>query len=142
MESFPFQPSQAGELNSSLVHRLLGLEQLIDDVVARGDGKAWDKEKFKYEERCFGRYFGSISSNAKMWLGVEFWMWARRANTPLWLWIDRDGSIEAPMEMFQEDDGLYFPIRLPEGPQSHRVVDNVFDQVRRAVSWSESPEAR
>ena len=142
MESFPFQPFQAGELDSSLARKILGLEQLIDDVVARGDGKVWNlKDKYiKYEWRCFGRYFTSLSSNVDMWLGAQFWMWARRADTPLWLWIDRDSSTEAPMQVFPEDDGLYFPIRLPEGSESHRAVDDVFGQVCEVVSWSESPE--
>ena len=145
MESFPFQPFQASELNSSLAHKILGLEQLIDDVVIRGDRTVWntEQENIKYEfgrYRAYGRYFTPISGNAHMWLGVQFWMWARRADTPLWLWIDRSGSIGAPRQVLQEDDGLYVPIRLPEGAESHRVVDDVFGQVRRAVSWSESPE--
>lgn len=145
MESFPFQPFQAGELDSSLARKILGLEQLIDDVVARGDGTAWnpEQENIKYEFgrfRAYGRYFTPISGNVNMWLGVQFWMWARRADTPLWLWIDRSGSTDAPMQVLQEDDGLYVPIRLPEGPEAHRAVDDVFDQVREAINWSESPE--
>ena len=142
MESFPFQPFQAGELDSSLARKILGLEQLINDVVARGDGEAWNEKSFRYQERCFGRYFTSISSNVNVWLGVEFWMWARRADTPLWLWTDRSGPMEeAPMRVLQEDDDdFYVAIRLPEGAESHRAVDDVFGQVRRAVRWSESPE--
>ena len=145
MESFPFQPFQPGELDSSLARKILGLEQLIDDVVARGDGTAWnpEQENIKYEFgrfRAYGRYFTPISGNVNMWLGVQFWMWARRADTPLWLWIDRSGSTDAPMQVLQEDDGLYVPIRLPEGPEAHRAVDDVFGQVLRAVSWSESSE--
>ena len=142
MESFPFQRFQASELDSSLARKILGLEQLINEVVAHGDREeAWDKGSFKYEERCFGRYFTSISSNVNMWLGVEFWMWARRYDTPLWLWINSSVPTEAPMRVFQEDDDdSYFSIRLPEGLESHRVVDDVFGQVLRAVSWSESSE--
>lgn len=142
MESFPFQPIQAGELNSSLARKILGLEQLIHDVVARGEGTLWHQKQrhIKYEWRCFGRYFAPISSNASMWLGAQFWMWARRDDTPLWLWIDIGGSMEAPMHVLQEDDGSYVPIRLPEGAEPHRVVDDVFAHVREAVIWSESPE--
>lgn len=131
MESFPFQPFQADELDRSLARKILGLEQLINDVVDRGDGKVWnqDHKDIKYEWRCFGRYLTPISSNVGMWLGSQFWMWARRVDTPLWLWIDSSGSIEAPIQMLQEDDGLYVPIHLLEDVESNQVMDDVFDQL-------------
>jgi len=74
-----------------------------------------------------------------MWLGAEFWMWARRADTPLWLWIDSSSPISAhqlrgfenPIDVFEEDDGIYVPIHLLVGVEYHRVLDDVVDQLRK-----------
>ena len=137
-----FQPLQREELSPSLARRVLGVEQLINDVVDRGDAKDWMSQgKIKYEEMCFGRYFGLRDDNGDLWLGTEFWMWARRADTPLWLWIDPDSPISAhqlrnlgtPTEVFEEDDGLYVPIHLPVGIEYHRVLDSVEGKLREVA---------
>ena len=138
-----FQPLQREELSPSLARRVLGLVQLINDAVARRDGKDWMSQgKIKHEEVCFGRYFGLPDDDGgSMWLGTEFWMWARRADTPLWLWIDPDcpisahklRSLEDSIDVFEEDDGLYVPIHLPVGIEYHRVLDSVVDQLRSII---------
>lgn len=138
-----FQPLQREELSPSLARRVLGLVQLINDAVDRGDGKDWMSQgKIKYEEVCFGRYFRLRDDRSDLWLGTEFWMWARRADTPLWLWIDPSSPISAyqlrnvenPTDVFEEkDDGLYVPIRLPIGIEYHRVLDSVEKQVTRVA---------
>ena len=135
-----FQPLQREELSPSLARRILGLEQLINDVVARGNGKYWMPQgnSTKYEEMCFGRYFRLCDDHSDLWLGTEFWMWARRADTPLWLWIDPDSPVSAhqlrnlgtPTNVFEEDDGLYVPMHLPIGIEYHRVLDSVEGKLR------------
>ena len=144
MESFPFQPFQAGELDSSLACKILGLEQLINDVVARGDGEVWNPEqqsiKHEWREwRCFGRYLASIPSSTDMWFGAQFQMWARTDdNTPLWFSTTPSSSQKASqkrnfglsIQVYEDDDELFLPIHLPEGAKSHQAVDNVYDQLR------------
>ncbi|MYE08923.1 MAG: hypothetical protein F4Y05_04895 [Acidimicrobiaceae bacterium] len=140
-----FQPLQREELSPSLARRVLSLERLINDVVARGDERDWMSQgkSIKYEEMCFGRYFGLRDGHGEdMWLGAQFWMWARRADTPLWLWIDSSSpisahqlrSLENPIDVFEEDDGLYVPIRLLVGVEYHHVLDDVVDQLRRIAA--------
>ena len=137
-----FQPLQREELSPSLARRVLSLERLINDVVARGDDRDWMSQgkSIRYEEMCFGRYFGLRDGHGDdMWLGAAFWMWARRADTPLWLWIDSSSpisahhlrSLENPIDVFEEDDGIYVPIHLPVGVKYHRVLDDAVDQLRR-----------
>ena len=137
-----FQPLQKEELSPSLARRVLSLERLINDVVARGDERDWMSlgKSIRYEEMCFGRYLGLRDSHGdNMWLGAQFWMWARRADTPLWLWVDSRSPISAhqlrsfgnPIDVFEEDDGIYVPIHLLVGVEYHHVLDDVVDQLRR-----------
>ena len=141
-----FQPLQREELSPALARRILSLEQLINDAVARGDERDWMSQgkSIRYEEGCFGRYFELLEDHGvSMWLGAEFWMWARRADTPLWLWMDPSSpisvqqlrSLENPIDVFEEDDGPYVPIHLPVGVEYHHVLDDVVDQLRRIAEW-------
>ena len=136
-----FRPLLSEELGPSLARRVLSLERLINDAVARGDGEDWisDGENVKHEEMCFGRYFMlPDGGDCSLWLGADFWSWARRADTPLWFWSDSGSPSTAsrlreladPFDVFEEDGELFVPIRLPVGVEYHRVLYSVEGKLR------------
>ena len=136
-----FQPVRTEELGPSLARRVLSLERLINDVVARGDEEGWMSQgkSIKHEEMCFGRYFTLPEvSGCSLWLGTAFWMWARSADTPLWFWSDsgspstarRLRELAGRVDVVVKDGEPWVPIRLPVGVEYHRVLDDVVHQLR------------
>ena len=142
-----FQPIHPEEIGLVLPRRIRGLNRLIDDVIdARGVKEGWMTTtglRATPQREGYGRYFRFVDDASgrtipgDLFLCVNFRRWAISAETPLWLWIGHDvsvnvGTLRDSMPLMVENAGSVtdVPIFLKTGVEYETVLDDVVRQVR------------
>ena len=136
-----FQPIHMEELAPSLPRRMRWINRLIDDVIRQGRREleiTTKNVRATPQREGYGRYFRIIGVEGDFFLGVNYWLWATSANTPLWLWIG--GKVPVNFDKLRdkypslaeyESYGYYdVPIRLKTGVEYQAVLNNVVCQIR------------
>ena len=130
-----FLPIRSDELSPEFARRAVWYARLVDDAVDnRGVSQGWmstDGLRATPLRHGYGRYFRFVGARGDFWLGINFVMWARSGDTPLWLWHrsnrNRDGWKRSA-------GGVYwFPIRLKPGAEYPEVLDDVAFQLKAAA---------
>ena len=141
MDEDAFLPIRSEELGPEIPRRLLGLPRLVDDAIAYGSEAGWaTKDGGGSAGRHFyGHFF--LLCGAHVWFGVDFKLWARNGDTPLWLQLNKGGgragrSPTIGLEAARRALGLpsdvrHAPVHLPVGVEYDAVLANVVDQLER-----------
>ena len=142
----PFQPIHTEELASSLAHRILFIDQLIDDVInSRGEKLGITIEGRRRTSRpgLYGQYFRFTDVEEKFFgeffIGINFRLWETVGDIPLWLQIDKT-TVRVDVEKLQSEFPLmppsidksyyvYVPIDLKTGEEYQAVLDDVVSQI-------------
>ena len=139
MDEDAFLPLRSEEFAPEFPRRMLGFRRLIDDATDRGRKAGWISTKGLYvtpQTHGYGRYLRLWGAGA--WFGVNFKLWARRGDTPLWLTFyesagkQKDtevslGEIRRALQL--PDDVSDFPIHLHVGVEHDAVLDDVAAQL-------------
>ena len=137
-----FQPIHSEEFGPSLARRIRWLNRLIDDVVdGHGVKQGWMSVsglRATPQRAGYGRYFRFTGAPGDLFLGVNYNLWATRADTPLWLRINENVPVnpEKLRDMapsLVEMEGLrryYFPIYLKTGVEYEAVLNDVVSHVQ------------
>ena len=142
-----FLPIQLEELAPSIPRRMRSINGLIDAIVdGHGAKEGWlstDRRHATAQREGYGRYFRSVGSDGKpvngdFFLCVNFWLWATKADTPLWLWISsRVGanlsklqSLGNPIVEHGNQGPFDVPIYLPTGEERQQVLEVAANKVK------------
>ena len=147
MDEDAFLPIRSEEFRPEIPRRIRGLLSLISKVSERGRQDGW-----VVSPNWSGNHQTMKLADTFMWFGIEFDLWAKYHETPLWLWVDPYGSDkrdrsgkraelrrkldplkEDPPGIIDKDGLLLVPIRLPVGVEETAVVDDVFRQLERVA---------
>lgn len=142
----PFQPIHTEELAPSLAHRILFIDQLIDDVInSRGEklGITIQDRRRTSRPGLYGQYFRFMDVEGEFFgeffIGINFRLWETVGDTPLWLRIDKT-TVWVDVEKLQSEFPLrppsidksyyvYVPIYLKTGEEYQAVLDDVVSQI-------------
>ena len=137
-----FPPLSAEDTSSDFGRRMAGYANLVDDAVSRGVAQEWMSIKgLKATPRRYGygRYFRFAGVRGYFWLGINHVSWARRADTPLWL---RRSHNKNGLELNDNSQENWFPIRLKLGVEYHEILDDVAAQLKeKARDFGANPPA-
>ncbi len=125
-----FSPLSAEDTSSDFGRRMAGYANLVDDAVSRCVAQEWMSTKgLKATPRRYGygRYFRFAGVGDYFWFGINYFSWARREDTPLWLRHshDKDG-----WQLNGNSPKNWFPIRLKLGVEYHEILDDVAAQLK------------
>ena len=142
-DSAAFLPIKPGEFAPAIPRRILQLNQLVDDVVARARERGFVKTDGLYatsQRYGYGRYIKLGTERADRWggawFGVHSELWAQYAETPLWLtfhsggsWGENVLSVDSLRQRLGEDVWARtpnsIPVHLPTGVEYDAVLDSV-----------------
>ena len=142
-----FLPISMQELGPSLARRVRWLNRLVDDVVdGHGVKQGWMSVsglRATPQRDGYGRYF-RIRNNlgdvikGDLFLCVNFGRWATSGDTPLWLWISSNLSVNAPQLRVDVPSVVEYgsngpydaPIYLTAGVEYERVLADVVRQIK------------
>ena len=125
-----FPPLSAEDTSSDFGRRMAGYTNLVDDMVARGVAQEWMSTRgLKATPRRYGygRYFRFAGVGDYFWFGINYFSWARRADTPLWL---RHSHNKNGLELNGNSPKNWFPIRLKLGVEYHEILDDAAAQLK------------
>ena len=92
-----FSPIHSEDLSPNFGRRVIGYNQLVDDVVdSRGVQEQWmdiDALRATPQRYGYGRYFRFSGVSGSCWFGINHERWARSGDTPLWLLLSIGSSI-------------------------------------------------
>lgn len=135
VDSEAFLPLRPEEFGPAFPRRMLNLHMLIDATTdrARKEGFVSTKRlKATPQPHGYGRYiwiFGKDSPWALAWLGVDYRLWAREVETPLWLQLY--DSRDMPLADIERKLGYtYYSFTLPTGVEYDAVLDSVVAELR------------
>ena len=142
MDSEAFLPWRADELGPEFARRMLQLPGLIDAATARARTLGWlSTTGFQATSlhTGYGRYMRLAGMSARF--DVNFEHWAKRGDTPLWLWLyninDLDENETLSRLRALEKSGAilgnewYIPINLTTGAEYDEVLNCVVEQLVR-----------
>ena len=138
-----FMPIQPEELGADRARRMVWYNQLVDDaVLARGVPEEWMDNKGLHTgggKNGYTRYFRFSGVDPAFGLGVNYNLWARNGDTPLWLGLYYDhwskvnmhavgGELNLPV--VEADSFRWVPIHIKTGVEYDAVLDDVAAQLR------------
>lgn len=156
MDEDAFLPILSGELGPELPRRINNLRRLlIPNVVRRGREAGWVNTSgmaASGNENGYGQNMRlGHDVHTCVWLGYNFYDWARFRETPMWLKLGdqdwrQDGlksdEVRRRLQPLQQEDPpgiidrsnrLLVPIYLPVGVEETAVVDSVVAQLERVA---------
>ncbi len=141
-----FMPLRREELGPVFARRMRGLNQLIDDVVgARGVEEQWmDTNGLRAtpQRYGYGRYLRLSVVEGDLWFGVNHDLWATREDTPLWLWLSSSilekRRAQLQLQLYDEGNGGWAPVRLKTSADYDAVLDDVASQLKAIADKVES----
>ena len=118
------------------------LRRIIDSATGRGVGGGWlTKSRLKRVPRSYGygRYVRFSGSSVLAWFGINYNLYERNGETPLWLWFDkpalRRGRLNhAQLEALRKEcqlRGRWVPLILKPGVEFSDVLDGVGNHLER-----------
>ena len=132
-----FLPMHSEELSPDFARRVVGFNQIADDVVnSRGVPEKWMTThglQATSQRYGYGRYFHFIGLEWDFWFGVNHELWARKGDTPLWLAIHDKNQInkdEIARALNVEAHDNWVPILPKLGVEYDQVVDDVAAQLK------------
>ena len=137
-----FPPLSAEDTSSDFGRRMAGYANLVDDMVSRGVAQEWMSTrglKATPQRYGYGRYFRFAGVRGYFWFGINYFSWARRADTPLWLRRSHDKN---GYELSAGSPKNWSPIRLKLGVEYHEILDDVAAQLKeKARDFGANPPA-
>ena len=135
-----FLPLSQEELGQAFPRRMQGMNRLIDEVTELGKTKGWiNKEGVSSVPQWhgYGRYFrftGVEGDYTTAFLGVNFWLWADKVATPLWLRFGQGFTdwmlAQVDVEVYRFWSAQWTPIYLKTGLEYHELLDDVESQMQ------------
>ena len=132
-----FLPMHSEELNPDFARRVVGFNRLADDVVnSRGVPEKWMTThglQATSRRYGYGRYFHFIGVEWDFWFGVNHELWARNADTPLWLAMYDNNQMsrdEIGSALNVEAHDNWIPIHPKLGVEYDQVVDDIVSQLK------------
>ena len=132
-----FLPLHGEEFAASLPRRLLQYRKIVDDAVdAHGVPDGWmtiQGLRPAATSSYSGRYFRFIGIPADLFLCIDYELWGRQGETPIWLGIS--GGVPINLEALPTEQGStrgwsYVPIRLKTRAEYDEVLADVVHQVK------------
>ena len=136
-------PIQPEELGADRARRVVWYNQLVDDaVLARGVPEEWMDNKGLHTgggKNGYTRYFRFSGVDPDFGLGVNYNLWARNGDTPLWLGLHYyhwskvnmhavGGELNLPV--VDANSFRWVPIHIKTGAEYDAVLDDVAAQLR------------
>ena len=138
LDAEAFLPVHSEDLSPDFGRRVVGYNQLVDDVVgARGVPGGWmDINGMQATSRRYGygryfRFFG-MSESSWLWFGVNHELWARSGDTPLWLRVGDgiDANVyEIGRALNVQVQERWFPIHPRLGVEYPEVLNDVVSKL-------------
>ena len=132
-----FLPMHSEELSPEFARRVIGFNQIADDVVnSRGVPEKWMTTlglQATSRRYGYGRYFHFIGVEWDFWFGVNHELWARNADTPLWLAIHDNNQMsrdEIGRALNVEAHDNWIPIHPKLRVEYDQVVDDIVSQLK------------
>ena len=132
-----FLPMHSEELSPDLPRRVVGYNQLADDVVnSRGVPEKWMTTRglqATSRRYGYGRYFRFSGVELVFWFGVNHERWARNGDTPLWLKIYDSNQMsmdEIGRELNVQVQDDWIPIHPKLGVEYEQVLDDVVSKLK------------
>jgi len=160
-DSDAFLPLRRCELGPEISRRVLSLNNLVDDVIARLVARKVANTKglsTSAGSEFIGRYvfigadLDAENAQAKgwcAWLGIHFSWWAKHRETPLWIsFVDNKGQtdLNKVRKRLQHDedfcqDLVAIPIYLPVGVEYDAVIEAVVNRINEIGDDLGDPQA-
>lgn len=134
-DSPAFLPLRVPELGPELPRRMLNYQRLVDDATARLVRKGRAKTEGQVSSRTtgYGRYvhIGSESTWACARLGVDYELWSKKGDAPIWIQFDNDTNtipLNEILKRLGQNDGAR-PLRLRPGVEYEEVLSDLVKQL-------------
>lgn len=132
-----FLPIHAEHLDPEIGRRVVAYNQIVDAAVDdRGVKCGWmdiSKARATAQSYGYGRYFGFIGVLGHCWFGINHERWARKGDTPLWLFLSDDvpGDMdEIGRELDVRVEERWVPIHPKKRAERAEVLDDVVRQLK------------
>ena len=149
MDEDAFLPLQAEEFAPEFPRRMRGLRRLIRDATAGAKAAGCVSRSGNYRAYLGGFGRRILLCGASVWFGVDFNRWAKRGDTPLWIYFSK-GMVGATISRSQfrralglSSDEDSIAIHLPVGVEYDAVLKAVIDrliEVGRKIETSQAPD--
>ena len=141
MDVDAFLPLRPEELGPEIPRRMSNLRRLVDDATTRAREAKWVSTQgliVTSKPKGYGRYMRL--AGATVWFGVNFILWSRTRDTPLWLTFHEGNghmTLEEvrsnlqplrqmyPPDLIDSDGRMHVPIDLPVNVEYDLVLDAV-----------------
>ena len=149
-EAEGFLPIRPGEFGPEAPRRILGLTNVIDQVInglAQTENISLSGLRATPMRHGYRRYFDAMPAvlphNFGLEYNLEFW---RQYEHPVWLWGHRaygslagqgfeDYERSVPLRLIRDDSGdIFFRINLPVGAEIEEVVRNITLQIQEILT--------
>ncbi len=138
MDTEAFLPLHESEFAPAFPRRMINLERLISDARIRANEKGCAEYRGRlvtpqtYGYGCYMKL--GVPKHAEVWLGVNYHLWVRHRETPLWLMFsssfnDNMSEIRRKLGEWMMKDTDSIPISLPIGVEYEEVLDAVVNQL-------------
>ena len=156
MDEDAFLPLRQEELGPEFPRRMRNLRRLVDDATTRAREANWVSTQgliVTSKPKGYGRYMRL--AGATVWFGVNFILWSRTRDTPLWLTFhegDRRMTLEEvrsnlqplrqkyPPDLIDSDGRMHVPIDLPVSVEYDTVLDAVVERLKEVAWLIDSPD--
>ena len=135
MDEDAFLPLQSEEFAPEFPRRMRGLRRLIRDATAGAKAAGCVSRSGNYRAYLGGFGRRILLCGASVWFGVDFNRWAKRGETPLWIYFSK-GMVGATVSRSQfcralglSGDENSIAIHLPVGVEYDAVLKDVVDQL-------------
>ncbi len=139
-----FLPLHADELSPDIGRRMIWYNQIVDDAVyARGLPQKWMNVEGVTSgggKNGYTRYFRFSGVDPAFGLGVNYSLWARNGDSPVWLGLYYDHWSKVNIhavgrklseEVVEADWFRWVPVHLKTGVEYDAVLDDVAAQLKR-----------
>lgn len=130
-DSEAFLPLRSEEFSPAFPRRMLDMYRLVNDATTQAVGCGFvDIEGLAFAAHVFGfgRYLqiGKEGAWFGAWFGVDYELWSRQKETPLWLIFNRDARLLVKEKLVNPDYGF----TLPTGVEYSAVLDGVVKELQ------------
>ena len=135
-----FLPLHAEDVGPEFGRRMMAWKRLVDTVCALGVTEQWLTSSLKTPQYYGpGQTLHFRGGPSRFWFGINCEQWARRGDTPLWLW-NADPALMARIATAQSlpHHGKWIPIHPLLGVEYQTVLDGVVATLRKISQSIES----
>ena len=156
MDEDAFLPLRPEELGPEFPRRMRNLRRLVDDATTRAREAKWVSTQgliVTSKPKGYGRYMRL--AGATVWFGVNFILWSRTRDTPLWLTFHEGnrrmtlGEVRSnlqplrqkyPPDLIDSGGRMHVPIDLPVSVEYDAVLDAVVERLKEVARLIDSPD--